>query len=300
MNGAPLKIIAMFLCSFVISYTKQGLEENAQQEDDLPVAGGAQTDNKLNCRYELMGIVVHGGTSDGGHYYSYIKERGFVEGNEPPIYHAGNYPEHEQKEHEAERNIGNIEQEQEQNEREQNEQNEPEQKESEQSPKENHEEGEEAMKPSPLAAVEKSRGNDEEEIEGAKKKDEWFECNDTTVRNFNISDVREKCFGGVISKPPTSSGFSTVGANTCHILNQSPAQPPQTLFCFANFNCITIRSGAILLVHPHSRAHFQPSPLNCDNRCGHLVPLAVELTPMEPLLHLLNPRKVGRATIAQI
>lgn len=26
--------------------------------------------------YELVGVLVHSGTADGGHYYSYIKERG--------------------------------------------------------------------------------------------------------------------------------------------------------------------------------------------------------------------------------
>lgn len=29
----------------------------------------------LNCRYELVGVTVHTGTADGGHYYSFIKER---------------------------------------------------------------------------------------------------------------------------------------------------------------------------------------------------------------------------------
>ena len=27
------------------------------------------------CRYELVGVTVHTGTADGGHYYSFIKER---------------------------------------------------------------------------------------------------------------------------------------------------------------------------------------------------------------------------------
>lgn len=32
----------------------------------------------INCciyRYELVGVTVHTGTADGGHYYSFIKER---------------------------------------------------------------------------------------------------------------------------------------------------------------------------------------------------------------------------------
>lgn len=31
------------------------------------------------CQYQLMGVVVHKGEIDGGHYYSFIKERPCVE-----------------------------------------------------------------------------------------------------------------------------------------------------------------------------------------------------------------------------
>lgn len=33
-------------------------------------------------QYELVGVVVHMGTADSGHYYSYIKERVPLEGSE--------------------------------------------------------------------------------------------------------------------------------------------------------------------------------------------------------------------------
>ena len=34
-----------------------------------------QLQNPSDCEYELVGVLVHTGTADSGHYYSYIKER---------------------------------------------------------------------------------------------------------------------------------------------------------------------------------------------------------------------------------
>lgn len=31
--------------------------------------------SSTSSRYELVGVTVHTGTADGGHYYSFIKER---------------------------------------------------------------------------------------------------------------------------------------------------------------------------------------------------------------------------------
>ena len=45
-------------------YTKRGLEEDA---------GDAATGPRLD--YELKGILVHSGAANGGHYYSFIKDR---------------------------------------------------------------------------------------------------------------------------------------------------------------------------------------------------------------------------------
>lgn len=33
-------------------------------------------------RYDLVGVTVHTGTADGGHYYSFIKERNSVNGQQ--------------------------------------------------------------------------------------------------------------------------------------------------------------------------------------------------------------------------
>ena len=33
-----------------------------------------QSDNDC-CQYELIGVTVHTGTADGGHYYSFIRDR---------------------------------------------------------------------------------------------------------------------------------------------------------------------------------------------------------------------------------
>lgn len=35
-----------------------------------------------NFRYDLVGVTVHTGTADGGHYYSFIKERNLLNGQQ--------------------------------------------------------------------------------------------------------------------------------------------------------------------------------------------------------------------------
>ena len=34
-----------------------------------------QTENEEDFLYELQGVLVHSGTADVGHYYSYVKDR---------------------------------------------------------------------------------------------------------------------------------------------------------------------------------------------------------------------------------
>ena len=51
--------------------------------DDFERSSGASTSTKAmtetndeeNCEYELVGVTVHTGTADGGHYYSFIRDR---------------------------------------------------------------------------------------------------------------------------------------------------------------------------------------------------------------------------------
>uniref|UniRef100_A0A7S2RGE2 ubiquitinyl hydrolase 1 n=1 Tax=Mucochytrium quahogii TaxID=96639 RepID=A0A7S2RGE2_9STRA len=52
-------------------YTKEGLEEEA----GLASPNDQQEKDDEYYQYELKGILVHTGTADSGHYYSYIKER---------------------------------------------------------------------------------------------------------------------------------------------------------------------------------------------------------------------------------
>jgi len=33
------------------------------------------SDADSSCNYELIGVTVHTGTADGGHYYSFIRDR---------------------------------------------------------------------------------------------------------------------------------------------------------------------------------------------------------------------------------
>lgn len=56
-------------------YCRRGLaeKEGKQLADDAGVAGVA--DNKDYYKYRLAGIIVHTGTTDMGHYYSFVRER---------------------------------------------------------------------------------------------------------------------------------------------------------------------------------------------------------------------------------
>lgn len=52
------------------------MEESLMGRSNL----GSQSDDQQQeerecCEYELVGVVVHTGTADGGHYYSFIRER---------------------------------------------------------------------------------------------------------------------------------------------------------------------------------------------------------------------------------
>lgn len=67
------------LCTFPLSldmepYTKQGLDKTTSESS--PVEGDAQDLRPSSYfKYELVGVLVHTGTADSGHYYSFIKDR---------------------------------------------------------------------------------------------------------------------------------------------------------------------------------------------------------------------------------
>jgi len=58
-------------------YTKDFLDKAAASSEETPEAGGDSQHD-----YELVGILVHSGTADTGHYYSFIKERFPIAGRE--------------------------------------------------------------------------------------------------------------------------------------------------------------------------------------------------------------------------
>lgn len=57
-------------------YTVEGLARREGQED----IGEALHRPKEHYEYVLRGIVIHTGTADSGHYYSYVQERAGSDG----------------------------------------------------------------------------------------------------------------------------------------------------------------------------------------------------------------------------
>lgn len=72
-----------FPCSLNLkSFSKEGLEKEVNTQGtlfivcDVIVLEHVFPAHPEECYdYELVGILVHSGTADSGHYYSYIKER---------------------------------------------------------------------------------------------------------------------------------------------------------------------------------------------------------------------------------
>ena len=50
--------------------------DDAEQSDDgSTISDGDDDGVESSCEYELIGVTVHTGTADGGHYYSFIRDR---------------------------------------------------------------------------------------------------------------------------------------------------------------------------------------------------------------------------------
>lgn len=62
----------------MLPYTKEGLSEI--EEDQIRIPKRMDT----YYQYHLVGIIVHTGTSEGGHYYSFVKERKPLSENSSP------------------------------------------------------------------------------------------------------------------------------------------------------------------------------------------------------------------------
>ncbi len=69
----------------VAPYTQQSTldqhkrrEKNHHYQDILPGATGPSEADLEPQQYSLVGIVVHGGSVSGGHYYSIIRDRQWV------------------------------------------------------------------------------------------------------------------------------------------------------------------------------------------------------------------------------
>lgn len=56
-------------------YTSSGLE---RQESSDSGATRRHASNDTEITYELVGVVVHSGQANAGHYYSFIKDRRWV------------------------------------------------------------------------------------------------------------------------------------------------------------------------------------------------------------------------------
>ncbi|XP_041355094.1 ubiquitin carboxyl-terminal hydrolase 34-like isoform X3 [Gigantopelta aegis] len=51
------------------------LQIDESEEDEIAMMGVDVTIQDESCEYELIGVTVHTGTADGGHYYSFIRDR---------------------------------------------------------------------------------------------------------------------------------------------------------------------------------------------------------------------------------
>lgn len=56
----------MYSLSYFVTEEKE--QESKEQEKDVE-------DETLSYEYDLIGVTVHTGTADGGHYYSFIRDR---------------------------------------------------------------------------------------------------------------------------------------------------------------------------------------------------------------------------------
>ena len=59
------------------SYTSDGILKR-EKEKESTEKKGIKIQTNTHVFYELVGIVVHSGQANAGHYYSYIKNRGYV------------------------------------------------------------------------------------------------------------------------------------------------------------------------------------------------------------------------------
>lgn len=50
-------------------------EEEANKEKEGDKEGKKEEEEEVSYEYELIGVTVHTGTADGGHYYSFIRDR---------------------------------------------------------------------------------------------------------------------------------------------------------------------------------------------------------------------------------
>lgn len=57
-------------------------DEGAGSDDPSPTPPDSEGDTQ-NTEYELIGVTVHTGTADGGHYYSFIRDRIACEPGKP-------------------------------------------------------------------------------------------------------------------------------------------------------------------------------------------------------------------------
>lgn len=61
-------------------YTSDGIQEreslrNESDNEDQVVPSSPSVQKTKSVMYELVGVIVHSGQANAGHYYSYVKER---------------------------------------------------------------------------------------------------------------------------------------------------------------------------------------------------------------------------------
>jgi len=181
-------------------FTKEGVarmeqEEKAKKDPSLTLPARYSVRPQEYYDYRLVGVIIHTGTAQAGHYYSFIRERNASVGPLPSFSSSSSASSSVDKEEENKQQQPDTEAEKQQ------------ETEKEEESEENKNGGnEEDAKTAALQRIEgQLKLQHEQAVLDEKTKEEeekqagagrWLEFNDHQVRPFVLTEMEEQCFGG--------------------------------------------------------------------------------------------------------